>query len=537
MAGRDERGAGSQAGIGAVSEAELRAGAGGERRAEVQAETGSKAQAESQTGTGAETGSQAGAETGTKAGTKAVTKTDTNAGTKTETKTPTGRKPNVIVFFTDQQRWDTAGVHGNPLDLTPNFDRMAMEGTHVFNSFTCQPVCGPARSSLQTGKYATETGCYVNGIPLPQESRTLAHYFREHGYRTGYIGKWHLADREPVPQDQRGGYDYWLASNILEFSSDAYDTVMYDNDERPVKLPGYRVDAQTDAAIRYVDRHQDDPFFLFLSYIEPHHQNHADNYPAPIGYEGRYSGKYVPADLAALGGTAHQHLGGYYGMIKRLDEALGRLFDALRSLGLEEDTIVLFTSDHGCHFKTRNSEYKRSCHDSSIRVPTALTGGCFQAGGRLQELVSLVDIPPTLLDAAGIPVPTDMQGRSILPLLRGERADWPEEVLVQISESQVGRAIRTKRWKYSVSAPHLDGNRIKGSEAYTEEFLYDLQADPHELCNLVGLEPYQGITADLRERLIRKMQEAGESAPSIESAQPRKHGARRVSVEELRVKL
>lgn len=451
----------------------------------------------------------------------------------------TNKRPNVIVFFTDQQRADTTGVHGNPLGLTPNFDRMAMEGTHLFNSFTCQPVCGPARSSLQTGKYATETGCYVNGIPLKPDELTLANHFNEMGYSTGYIGKWHLAGQEPVPQEQRGGYQYWLGSNVLEFSSDAYDTVMYDNDNKPVKLPGYRVDAQTDAAIRYIDQHQDEPFFLFLSYLEPHHQNHSDNYPAPRGYEGRYSGsQFVPGDLASLGGTAHAHLGGYYGMVKRVDEALGRIFDALISLGLEEDTIVMFTSDHGCHFKTRNGEYKRSCHDSSIRVPTAFIGGPFKSGGRLQELVSLVDLPPTLLDAAGIPVPESMQGRSILPLLRGERQGWPEEVLVQISESQIGRAIRTQRWKYSVSAPEGNAWKDSGSGTFVEEFLYDLQSDPHELDNLIGVESFNSIAADLRERLIRRMQEAGEAAPVIElSPNQRNSGARRASITELRKKL
>ncbi|MGG1516350.1 sulfatase-like hydrolase/transferase [Paenibacillus oryzisoli] len=451
----------------------------------------------------------------------------------------TKKKANVIVFFTDQQRFDTTGVHGNPLGLTPNFDRMAMEGTHVFNSFTCQPVCGPARSSLQTGKYATATGCYVNGIPLRQDEKTLAHYFREAGYHTGYIGKWHLAGEEPVPETQRGGYQEWLGANVLEYASDAYDTVLYNGENEPVKLPGYRVDAQTDAAIRFIDRHQEEPFFLFLSYLEPHHQNHSDNYPAPRGYEARYSGSaFVPGDLAALGGTAHAHLGGYYGMVKRLDEALGRLFDCLISLGLEEDTIVMFTSDHGCHFKTRNSEYKRSCHDSSIRVPTAFTGGCFKSGGRLQELVSLVDLPPTLLDAAGISVPRAMQGRSLLPLLRGEREGWPEEVFVQISESQIGRAIRTHRWKYSVSASSGDSNREAGSEVYAEEFLYDLQADPHELNNLIGMASFQAVADELRERLIRRMEEAGEVPPSIQAAPAlRNSGARRVSVLELRKKL
>src|SRR5579862_3505811 len=102
-------------------------------------------------------------------------------------------QPNIIVFFTDQQRWDTTGVHDNPLDLTPNFDRMARRGTHVYYSFTCQPVCGPARSCMQTGLYATTTGCFRNGISLPIHARTLAHYFTEAGYATGYIGKWHLA--------------------------------------------------------------------------------------------------------------------------------------------------------------------------------------------------------------------------------------------------------------------------------------------------------------------------------------------------------
>ena len=209
----------------------------------------------------------------------------------------TSDQPNVIVFFTDQQRWDTTGVHGNPLDLTPNFDRMARRGTHVHHSFTCQPVCGPARSCLQTGLYATETGCYRNGIPLSSNLKTLAHHFRENDYATGYIGKWHLYGRGvegPVPESERGGYEYWLASNVLEFTSDAYHTVLYNSDNQPVQLPGYRVDAVTDAMIRYIDTHQGDPFYLFTSYIEPHHQNHLDDYPPPDGYRERYTGRWIP---------------------------------------------------------------------------------------------------------------------------------------------------------------------------------------------------------------------------------------------------
>ncbi len=446
--------------------------------------------------------------------------------------------PNVIVFFTDQQRWDTTGVHGNPLDLTPNFDRMARRGTHIYHSFTCQPVCGPARSCWQTGLYATRTGCFRNGIPLSSNAKTLAHHFREGGYTTGYISKWHLYNRGvagPVPESDRGGYEYWLASNVLEFTSDVYHTVLYDSDGNPAKLPGYRVDAVTDAMIRYIDAHQDPPFYLFTSYIEPHHQNHFDDYPPPDGYRERYAGKWIPPDLVALGGSTHQHIAGYYGMVKRLDEALGRLLKALKSLDLLENTIVLFTSDHGCHFKTRNSEYKRSCHESSIRVPTDLQGPGFDGGGQIQELVSLVDLPPTLLDAVGLTVPEEMQGRSILPLTKGDTEGWPEEVFVQISESQVGRAVRTHRWKYGVTAPDKHGGQDAASEHYVEEYLYDLQADPYELTNLIGRESHQEVTAVMRERLIRRMVDAGEAAaPTIEPDQTQPGGQRRVSPEEAR---
>ncbi|OAB48576.1 sulfatase-like hydrolase/transferase [Paenibacillus antarcticus] len=448
----------------------------------------------------------------------------------------TKRKPNVIVFFTDQQRWDTTGVHGNPLHLTPNFDRMATDGTNIHHSFTCQPVCGPARSCLQTGLYATTSGCFRNDIPLPEHLNTLADYFQEDGYQTGYIGKWHLADEDPVPIHKRGRYNYWLASNILEFTSDAYRTELYNNDNEIVRLPGYRVDALTDAAIRYIDANQSDPFFLFLSFLEPHHQNHIDDYPAPTGYREKYTGAWLPPDLATLGGTAPQHIGGYYGMVKRLDEALGRLLDSLKSLQLDQDTIILYTSDHGNHFKTRNGEYKRSGHDVSIRVPTAITGPGFHGGGKVQQLISLIDLPPTLLDAAGITVPEHMQGRSIMPLLQGAKvrneANWPEEVFVQISESQVGRAVRTRKWKYGVIAPDVDGFTVPSSDSYDEAYLYDLDSDPYELTNLIGFDSHAETANVMRSRLLRRMTDVGEAIPTIKIAESKDGGQRRVTPQE-----
>lgn len=469
------------------------------------------------------------------------------------------RKPNVIIFFTDQQRHDSTGLHGNPLGLTPHFDRLARAGTHVANSFTCQPVCGPARACLQTGTYATTNGSWRNGIALNldrQRFPTLASCFNEAGYRTGYIGKWHLAgkhgradsamgERGPVKDSHRGGYQDWFAAEALEFSVHEYKTILYDNDNQPHRLPGYRSDALTDATIRYIDAHQDQPFFLMTSFIEPHHQNHVDDYPPPAGYREMYTGKWTPPDLAALpgyndgddrtGGTTQAHLGGYWGMVKRLDENLGRIVDALISLDMLDNTIILFTSDHACHFKTRNAEYKRSCHESSIRVPTMFHGPGFTGGGEVQQLVSLVDLPPTLLDACGIDVPGGMQGRSLLPLLRRDPqavADWPEEAFVQISESHTGRVVRTHRWKYEVVGEDDDGQG--GASTYREAILYDLKYDPHELTHLIDRDSHSAVRAVMRERLLRRMREIGEAEPKIIEIEPQKSGQRYVTEEETR---
>lgn len=439
--------------------------------------------------------------------------------------------PNVVVFLTDQQRWDSCGAHGNPLDLTPNFDRFARRGTHFENAFTCQPVCGPARACIQTGTYATTNGVFKNRVALGRQPATLAGLFSGAGYDTAYIGKWHLAgaaggSRErqaAVPAEHRGGYDYWLAADALEFTSEPYATKLFDGEGNERFLPGHRIDALTDAAIDYLADRHDKPFFLFLSHLEPHHQNSTDSYPAPEGYAERYRGRWIPPDVGAFGGRGYGDLGGYCGMVKRLDEAFGRLLEALRSLGMERETVVLFTSDHGCHFGTRNRElapgcrddFKRSCHESALRVPAAMNGSIFRGGGAVDEFVSLVDIAPTLLDACGISVPAHMQGRSLVPVLRGGTEEERTEVFAQISESQVGRAVRTRRWKYSVKAPGADGFELSAAERYEEDCLYDLWSDPYELHNLIRYESHSHVADTLRERLLLRIEEVEGTRPEI----------------------
>lgn len=443
-----------------------------------------------------------------------------------EGRTKSMDRPNIIFFFTDQQRWDTVGCYGQKMRITPNLDRMAAAGVRFENGFTCQPVCGPARACIQTGKYATETGCFRNGIGLPTNEKTIAQYLSDAGYEVGYIGKWHLtagkdAPNSAVPPEFRGGYkDYWLASNVLEFTSHGYDGHMFDADMKQVDFKGYRVDCETDFALNYLQtRDLKKPFFLFLSYIEPHFQNDHKHFEGPIGSKERFKDFDPPGDLIGREGDWQEEFPDYLGCCASLDHNLGRIRVELEKLGLTDNTLIVFTSDHGCHFRTRNLEYKRSCHESSIRVPMVAYGPGFKGGKVVNELVSLIDIAPTILAAGGVHEPRRMRGRPLQELASGKAKDWPEEVFVQISEAEVGRAIRTRKWKYSVSAPDLKGGIDPGSEVYVEEFLYDLESDPFEQNNLVKDPGLKSLRADLAQTLKGKMKEAGEKVPDIRPAE------------------
>ena len=338
----------------------------------------------------------------------------------------TDMKPNIVVFFTDQQRWDTCGCYGRQLSVTPNLDVMASEGVLFERAFTCQPVCGPTRACLQTGKYPTEVGCHTNHRMLPTDEKTIAHYFTEAGYEVSYIGKWHLAScgelggeddfrERPVPPERRGGYkDFWLASDVLEYTSHAYDGHMFDADgERREFPPGkYRADAQTDWVMEYLrSRSGRKPFFLWVSYIEPHQQNDHNHFEGPRGSGEKFKDYPVPGDLAGADGDWHREMPDYLGCCHSLDRNLGRIRQELQRLGLAENTLVFFTSDHGCHFRTRNAEYKCSCHEGCIRIPMVACGPGFRSGKNVRPLISLVDLPPTLLIAGGIEPPAYMHGR------------------------------------------------------------------------------------------------------------------------------
>ena len=428
-------------------------------------------------------------------------------------------KPNIIFYFSDQQRWDTLNE-----ELMPNVWEMGEEGILFENSFTCQPVCGPARACLQTGQYATKNHCYWNGISLPESTKTMADYFNENGYDTAYIGKWHLAsDRYPhkgvhcektaVPRERQGGYKYWRAADILEFTSHGYDGYVFDEDGNRLDFEGYRVDRINDFALEYINNHDDDkPFFMFISQLEPHHQNDRGCFEGPKELVDNYRNYPLPEDLTFLKGNYEKEYPDYLAAINSLDTNVGKLINTLKEKGIYDNTVIVYTSDHGCHFKTRNGEYKRSCHDSSIRTPLVFGGGAVTKAEIKDRLTSLIDIPPTLFSLAGIDVPESYSG-NVLPV---NRDDVPERdcVFVQISESQIGRAVRTKEWKYSARAI---GSGMMGhsSSVYFDDFLYDLKNDPYEKNNLVNRKEYTNIINEMRELLSREMVKVGEKKPSF----------------------
>ena len=447
------------------------------------------------------------------------------------------KKPNILFFFTDQERADACGCYGQELPITPNLDALAEEGTRFEWAFTPQPVCGPCRALFQTGKYPTETGCFKNDIMLPRNVKTLANYLEEAGYETAYAGKWHLASEKAlsknpvanymtraIPLDYRGGYTgFWRTADVLEYTSHGYDGYVFDENNNRIDFHGYRADCITDLALEFFDQHDaSKPFFMTISHIEPHHQNDHNHYEGPDGSKEKFANFKVPADLEGLVGDYMQEYPDYLGQCESLDKNLGKVIAKLKEKGLYENTVILFASDHGSHFRTRNrdehclggDDYKRSCHDACLHVPLIVRGPGFRGGKRVRELVSTASLPKTFLALAG--VSAGMIGENLQSVADGKVDGRENAVFAQISESRVGRCVRTARYLYSVYAPGKNGGECADSDVYADDFLYDMDSDPWQLHNLAGDPAYASVRDELAALLIRKMKEAGERPPRIE---------------------
>ncbi len=293
--------------------------------------------------------------------------------------------------------------------------------------------------------------------------------------------------------------------------------------------------------VRFLKRKAHQPFLLSVAYIEPHYQNDLVRFVGPKGSEQRYANPFIPKDLRFFPDDWQSQLPGYYGCVASLDQAVGTILKTLSELGLSENTIVAFTSDHGCYFRSRNTEYKRSLHESSIHVPLVVQGPGFNRSLTVPRLVGMVDISPTLLASAGIPIPDTVQGRSAMPVPEGKTDQWRNEVSIQISEFAVSRALRTERWTYAVASPnrnqspitpvpeseiyeqHKNYNLTEGSRPapnanrYVEYQMYDLFSDPHHLVNMAGRNEALEAALQLRGRLKERIAEAGDHSAEIDS--------------------
>lgn len=422
-------------------------------------------------------------------------------------------KDNIIFYFSDQQRYDTATP-----EIMPNLTKLAEEGAFFENCYTCQPVCGPARASLQTGVYPTECGCHINGIPLRDDAKSLADYFNENGYDTAYIGKLHLAsgknggenikcEKSAIPEKRLWGYKYFRGADVLEFTSHGYDGYVFDEKGNKLDFTGYRADRINDYAIEYIENHNDEkPFFMFISQLEPHHQNDRSRFEGPKEKIEKFKNYPIPEDLSFLKGNYKEMYPDYLAAIESLDDNLGRLIDTLKAKGIYDNTTIIYTSDHGCHFKTRNMEYKRSCHDASIHIPLVIKGRGFEKGVRDSRMISLVDIPPTLLNSGEINPPENYQGQAI------QKKSDREFVFVQISESQCGRAIRTKDYTYSVSSHKLMSSH---SNVYFEDYFYDNSKDKAQKSNLIKSEEFTEIRKSLKKLLLNQIEKIEGKKPLI----------------------
>lgn len=386
-------------------------------------------------------------------------------------------RPNILVIHSDQFRADALAISGNRFSHTPNLDLLAIGGVRFSNAYCPQALCSPSRASLLTGVYPHTTRLQHNIYQSPDAFKDPQYHLiphlpgllRDAGYETGYIGKWHLGEEDPGIFDFYRGYNSLLPHWIGE------------PDESP-----YRSDAETDEAIRFLRKKRSRPFALLIGYYPPH-----DPYDAPKRFQRYYAGKNLePME--------------YFAAVSAIDWNVGRLIEVLRTTGQEKDTLVIFTSDHGDTFARRpgSSDVARKTvsYDDSAKIPLIMLWPAKLP--RMVEYrggVSGVDIMPTILDAAGIPIPSRVQGRSRIPeTLRGDTG-WKEPVFIENIPHEplegkrvVERAVRTDRWKLIL-------------RDHPRNELYDLVADPGEKNDLFL---YPEFAPKIKE-LARLMQDWG----------------------------
>ncbi len=463
-------------------------------------------------------------------------------------------KPNLIYIFADQLRYFSLGYAGDKRAQTPNIDAFQAECTDLCQTVSGHPVCAPYRASLFTGKYTTSTGMVINEIRMNPNHHTFADVLNENGYETAYIGKWHMYAAElgnhydpknsyiPRGRDRLGFNGYFAGYNFRHEYSVGTAYYHLDSPEK-IYYDKYEPDAQVDMAVKQLERLKEgtSPFALFLSIGTPHDPWIPENVPeeylkkfADTQFE--YPPNYLPDndphadEWARLREEERKELTEwmrvYYAMVANLDDNMGRLFREIRRLGLEENSIVVFTSDHGEMFGAHGRRAKNIFYEEAIRVPMLMRWpGHLEKNAKRDCVVNTVDIMPTLLSLMGLPVPAGVEGtdlsRTVKDCESGVRNEsairkephtrenpekpWENGALLMCTgptaawgDGQEWRAYRTRRYKYA---------RYKSDG---QEFLFDLEADPYEKNNLIGIPEFRETEENMKKQMEEKMAAIGD---------------------------
>ncbi len=407
-------------------------------------------------------------------------------------------RPNVVFVFADQMRAHAMGCMGNGQVITPNLDKLASEGLLVTNMISAQPVCTPYRAHLMTGRYGHSTGVIHNDIRLPDTEVVIPELMKSAGYATGYIGKWHLKENRnnPVDATNRRGWDFWAVRNCSHKHSQP--EYWLNDSQEPISVPGWEPEVQTDLAVEFIRNNKQGPFCLFLSFGPPHNP-----YAAPAQYVDMYNGRNLTARPNVPDGTTDNLLH-YYAMITSLDICMGRINDALNEAGISEDTIVIFTSDHGDMLGSQGHRLKQRPWEESINVPFILRYPRKVASGQRRDwIVSSVDLMPTILGLCDISIPSQVQGLDYSATFLGESQTERDAAFLFNVHRGGGpntdwRGIRTKEWTY---AYHFAGDWV----------MYDLKNDPYQLKNLIDDPKFAAKKKELQDQLESMRNDLGES--------------------------
>lgn len=423
-------------------------------------------------------------------------------------------RPNFLFILTDDQRWDSMSCAGNPVIHTPNMDRIAKEGAHFRNAFVTCALCSPSRASFLTGRYPHSHGVRDNETAFNDSVPTFPLLLRRAGYETAFMGKWHMSMQE----GPRAGFDRWIG---LIGQGEYYNPTFYfDSEKRQVS--GYVTDLLTNYALEWLEQRSDRPFCLCLSHKAAHadflpavrHSKLFENMPMPRPKPDTLEGKpdWVKRLRRDWGEEGDTFVRNYFRTLMAVDEGIGRILELLEDMGKLDHTVIVFAGDNGFFMGEHGGlRDKRHMYEESIRIPLVMRyPRLIKPGTLVDRMVLNIDICPTFLDLAGVRIPAEVQGQSLVPLLQGRTRDWREEFLYvyefepQYKKRPGTRGVRTDRWKY-----------IEYPDIKDKCELYDLKNDPDEIHNLANDPSHSDLLADMRTRLIRLILETGYTPPTV----------------------